>query len=857
MKNWTIGGRVAVGFAAFVVILAVMALTSCLLLKQIKTHEDGILRDALPGITTSGQIKYLACDMDLNVVRVFVAKSAEERKTYEASITADLDQINKKLADYEKDIIRPEDREQYNRVVAAEGAYLNKLEPVLEAAGPGNDAEVERLRPAVRAAYVAYMTECDGLFEELSEYGVATAAASEKLTVLANTLTATLAAAGISLGLVVSFGIVRWLNQTLAQRKEAERLVLESNVRMRSLFEHMNEGFAHCRMIYKDGQPDDFIYLAVNEAFTSLTGVADVIGKRLTEVVPRIRESDPELLQMAGRVAATGKSEKAEKFVKAMQMWLDLSVYSTEKDTFVVLLEVITERKRKAEELRWKTALLEAQMEAAPDGILVVDNQGKKIVQNQRLNQLWKIPQVIAGNREDPVQVEFVSNLTKNPRQFREKITELYSQPDAVNRDEIELVDGTILDRYTAPVLDQAGNNYGRIWTFRDITQSRQMEKQLRQAQKMEAIGTLAGGIAHDFNNILGAIVGFSNLLEQDTAGNSAAQEDIAEILKAANRAKDLVQQILTFSRRREQNRQVIRLNSVIKEAMGFLRASLPADIQIEKQLPEEAPAVLADPTQIYQVVVNLATNALHAMEGRPGRLTVKLDPFVPEAQFLQAHPEFRPVAYARLTIADTGHGMDATTMGRIFEPFFTTKPVGKGTGLGLAVVHGIVQAHEGLIRVESQPGQGTTFRLYFPAQTADAAVTVAANNGVPRGAGQEILLVDDEPALTTAFQRLLTRLYYRVTISNNSRDALRLFRENPAQFALVITDNTMPEMNGLELARQIHGVRREVPVILASGLGSTVSPEDLRTAGIDEVLEKPASLHALAEVLRRTLAKS
>jgi signal transduction histidine kinase len=854
MKTRSIGGLVAVGFAAILAILALMTLTSFLLLKQIQTHQEGILGDALPGVAAMAQVKYRACDMELNVVRVVAAKSAEERAAFSACIKADMDQNRKFLADYEKMIVRPEGREQYNRLVAAEDAYLKGLDPMLEAARAGNDEEVRRLRTPLREAYVVYMKECDGLFEGNLKYGDMTGAASHKVMSLANSLTATLAAAGMVFGLLLSFGIVKWVNQILAQRQQAEQLLLESNERMHSLFAHMNEGFAYCRMIYKEGQPDDFIYVGTNQMFASVTGLQDVTGKRFTEVAPGIRESDPELLAMAKRVVTTGKSEKSEQFVNKLKAWLALSMYSTQKDYFVILVDVITERKREAEELRWKTALLEAQMEAAPDGILVADNHGNIILQNQRLKRLWSIPTEVYEYKDVIAQVDFVSKLTKDPTRFKEQVAGLYAQPAAVSRDEIELVDGTILERYTAPVRDKAGNNYGRIWTFRDITQSRQMENRLRQAQKLEAIGTLAGGIAHDFNNILGAIFGFSNLLEQDVAGNPAAQEDITEILKAANRAKDLVQQILTFSRRCEQKRQVIRLDSIIKEALRFLRASLPADIQIEKQLLEDAPAVLADPTQIYQVVLNLATNALHAMEGRGGRLTVRLDAFTPDASFIQRYPEFRPLTYARLTIADTGQGMDAQTMARIFEPFFTTKPVGKGTGLGLAVVHGIVQAHEGFIKVESQCGHGTKFYVYFPAQTPDTIPAEPATGNLPRGQGQAILLVDDEPTLTAAFQRLLERLNYQVTTSNNPRDAMGLFRENPARFALVITDNTMPEMNGLEMSRQIHALRPDMPVILASGLSSTLSPETLREAGIREVVDKPVSLQTLAEVLQRTL---
>jgi CheY-like chemotaxis protein/two-component sensor histidine kinase len=373
----------------------------------------------------------------------------------------------------------------------------------------------------------------------------------------------------------------------------------------------------------------------------------------------------------------------------------------------------------------------------------------------------------------------------------------------------------------------------------------------------MDAIGTLAGGIAHDFNNILAAMFGYGNLLQQDAEGNAAAQEDVGEILKAAARAKELVQQILAFSRHREQKRQSIPLNNVVKEVMKFLRPSLPANININIKLDDNAPNVLADPTQIYQVLVNLATNALHAMEGRTGQLTLSLASFQPDAEFIQLHPEFRPIPYARLTVADTGHGMDVKTKERIFEPFFTTKPVGKGTGLGLAVVHGVVQSHEGIIRVESQPGQGAAFHLYFPAQTSYDPLTNGDTGQLAAGHGQRILLLDDEPSLTLPLQRLLVRLNYQVTVSNRAQEAVEVFRQNPAQFDLVITDLTMPEMDGLEVAGQLRRLRPDVPVILTTGLAPELSHEKLLAAGICEVLEKPIPLATLAAILNRTLPSS
>jgi PAS domain S-box-containing protein len=764
----------------------------------------------------------------------------------------------------------------------------------------------------------------------------------------------------------------------ISPSKQAEQSLIESERRYRDLFEHMNEGFAYCRMIFENGQAKDFVYLAVNPMFGVLTGLKEVTGKRATEVIPGIRESDFELFEIYGRVATTGKPEKFERFVVALQMWFGISVYSTERDFFVTVFEVITdrkeseaqlrklsrtveqspvavmitdvtgtieyvnqaftkvtgytseeavgenprilksgnmsrenyaklwatvtagrtwsgelhnrrkngelfwewatisplldqdgkvthyigikeditERKQKTDELRWQTALMEAQLDAVPDAILVVDSHGRKILQNRQLLKLFIVPEDIANDENDSRFLRHVASQTKDPTQFAERVAYLYAHPDEVGRDEVELADGTILDRYSTVIHDKEGIHLGRIWTFRDITKGRQVEAQLRQAQKMEAIGTLAGGIAHDFNNILAAMFGYGSLLQESLAGNSASQEDLAQILKAANRAKDLVQQILTFSHQREQKREVIRLDTVIKEAMKFLRASLPAEIKIEVNLADDAPAVLADATQIYQVTMNLATNALHAMEGRPGRLTVSLDAFEPDAQYIQAHPEFRPINYTRLAITDTGQGISAKTLEHIFEPFFTTKPVGKGTGLGLSVVHGIVQSYEGAITVNSQPGQGTTFCLYFPAQTCAATLTDVATSDFSPGHGEKILLTDDEPALTAMYQRLLEHLNYQVTISNSARETVGLCRENSAQFDLAITDLTMPEMNGIEVARQIHAIRPNLPVILASGTTANLNRQQLLEVGICELLEKPASMHALADVVQSALAK-
>jgi PAS domain S-box-containing protein len=511
----------------------------------------------------------------------------------------------------------------------------------------------------------------------------------------------------------------------------------------------------------------------------------------------------------------------------------------------------ITERKRMDE----SHARLATAIEQAAETVVITDGKGAILYANPvfektsgytRAEVLGRNPRLLKSGKHD---ADFYRHMWATLGRGEVWTGHLINQRK----------DGTLYeeDATISPIRAADGAIINYVAVKRDVTHEVQLEAQVRQSQKMEAIGTLAGGIAHDFNNMLGAMFGYAHLLQEDTKGNALAQESVEEILKAANRAKELVQQILTFSRQRESSRQVIRLDPIIKEAMKFLRASLPANLKLEMQLAPTAPSALADATQIYQVTMNLATNALHAMEGRTGQLTVTLESFQPDEAFLQIQPQLRPVQYARLTIADTGHGMDAKTLERIYEPFFTTKPVGKGTGLGLSVVHGIMKSHEGVITVESQVGQGTTFRLYFPAQTqAETVAGEAAANSHGRGHGQRILLLDDEPALTSVLQKTLRRLDYQVATSNQASDAIRLVRENPAQFDLVITDLTMPEINGLEVARQLHAIRAELPVILVSGYSVSLQADSLREAGISELLQKPVSLSGLAEAVQRVLKK-
>jgi len=379
-------------------------------------------------------------------------------------------------------------------------------------------------------------------------------------------------------------------------------------------------------------------------------------------------------------------------------------------------------------------------------------------------------------------------------------------------------------------------------------------ERQLQQVLKIQAIGTLAGGIAHDFNNILFPIVGYTELTMDEVPEDSVAHNNLEEVLKAAHRAKDLVQQILTFSRQSGQERKPVKVDSIIEEALKLLRASIPASIEIVHKIDEDCHPVLGDATQIHQVIMNLCTNAYQAMQDKGGILEVNLSEVNVGYEETVEKIGMQPGTHLQLLVRDEGCGMDAAVLNRIFEPYYTTKEQGKGTGLGLSVIHGIVKNHRGDISVTSTPGKGTTFKVYLPIiEDMDTVTEFEPTNGAVKG-NERILLVDDEEQIVSMEQQMLENLGYEVTARTDCTEALKEFSQRPQNFDLVITDMTMPHMTGDELALKLLDIKPDIPVILCTGFNEDITEEKALAMGIQKFVMKPVIKNDLATTIRTVL---
>jgi PAS domain S-box-containing protein len=500
--------------------------------------------------------------------------------------------------------------------------------------------------------------------------------------------------------------------------------------------------------------------------------------------------------------------------------------------------------------LAMKAMLLEAQKEASPDGILAVDNEGHTLLFNTRFSEIWRIPREVLDTHDDKTMLEYVSKQLKDAEAFNRTVAHLYENRAETSLDEVHFRDGRCFDRYSSPLKDVEGRIRGRIWYFRDITERKQAEEtksaltdELRHAQKMEAVGRLAGGVAHDFNNMLMVILGNAEMCRAQIAPGQPMREWLDQITGAAERSAEITRQLLAFARKQVIAPKLLDLNDAVSSMLKLLHRLIGEDIELIWQPGANAWSTMIDPSQVDQILANLLVNARDAIAGT-GRITLSTKNVTINPDYSLHHVGVAPGDYVMLTVSDTGHGMDEGTRARIFEPFFTTKGVGQGTGLGLPTVHGIVQQNNGAVHVYSEPGHGTTFRIYLPRAIADSAAEpeFVSRARTPRGHGETILLVEDEKSVRAMCERFLRGSGYVVISAMSPEQALDIGRQPETRIDLLLTDVIMPGMGGRDLARRLGETKPAMSVLFMSGYPAEIMSARGELTQATAFLSKPFS---------------
>ncbi len=567
------------------------------------------------------------------------------------------------------------------------------------------------------------------------------------------------------------------------------------------------------------------------------------------------QRQDPCPWCLAPAVWDTGKEHCME--VEAGGICWDAHWIPVSEDLYMHFAFDITDRKRTAVALRENEERLRVILDSTDDGILAVDASGKTIFLNRRFLELWRIPQALADSGDDNVLLGFVLEQLVDPDGFLRKVKRLYGTAD-LDYDTILFKDGRLFERYSMPMMD-FGSVIGRLWSFRDITDRKRAEEenerlqdQLQQAMKMEAVGRLAGGVAHDFNNLLTVINGYSELLIQRLGENSPMRKDAEEILQAGSRAELLTRQLLAFSRKQVLQPKVIDLNMVVSKTGKMLRRLIGENIEFRTILAEGLGRVKADEGQVEQILLNLAINARDAMPGG-GELTIETTNVVLDETFAKNHPSLVPGPHVLLSVRDAGSGIPDEIRRHIFEPFFTTKEQGKGTGLGLATVYGIVQQSQGHLDFHTESGKGTTFRIYLPRVEEESEVLSAVPTVALQGS-EAVLVVEDENSVREIINRVLSGNGYRVLMASDGNEGLRISGEYNGPIDLLLTDLVMPGMGGRELATRLEAERAGMKVLFMSGYTeNAISHQGVLDAGLS-FIQKPFTTEALLRKVREIL---
>ncbi len=629
-----------------------------------------------------------------------------------------------------------------------------------------------------------------------------------------------------------------------------------SDVIFRGLFDHMPSGSAIYEVMNDGSKGSDYMIRGLNRKGLELEGktLDEVIGKSLFDLRPNIDEYG--LIPVLKKVWETG--ETAYFPVKIYQddnfsNYYENYIFKLPSGEIVAIYNDVTDQKMNELALKKSQENFELAMRASNMGIWNWDIKTNTLDWNDRMYELYGIKKSDFPN----IYEAWLNGLHPDDRAENDKISEQARRGEREYDTQFRIIlpDGSIrfIKALGEVAWDSKGNPERMTGINYDITESKKAEERILQAQKLESVGILAGGIAHDFNNILFPIIGMSEMLLEDLSPDSEEYGNAQEILAAGKRGSDLIKQILALGRQSENKMMPVHFHEILKEVLTLCRSTIPANIDITHEIQENVYPVTANPTQMHQLTMNLITNAYHAIDGTSGTIHLTFKEIVLGLDDVKNYL-LAPGRYALLSVSDTGSGIPKALIDKIFEPYFTTKEKGKGTGLGLAMVHGIVKEHQGDIKVYSETGRGTTFNVYLPTMEAPGQ-TVSSFMEESHAVGTErILIIDDEAVIANLERQMLERLGYQITTCVSSLDALEVFRSDPDSFDLVLTDMSMPGMTGDELAGELLLIRPDIPIVLCTGFSEKIDEDTAITMGLKGFLMKPVVQQDIAQTIRKIL---